>query len=192
MSFENGKVVIFSAPSGAGKTTVVHYLLSQPLQLAFSVSATSRQRRESEVHGEDYYFMTEPTFKAGIEAGDFLEWQEVYPGQYYGTLKTEMNRIWSTGKNVIFDVDVVGGINLKKYFGSAALSIFLMPPSLDALEVRLRRRGTESEEKLQIRLAKAGKELEMAHLFDEVVVNKDLDEACFKAHQLVCTFLKGC
>jgi guanylate kinase len=184
-----GKVVIFSAPSGAGKTTVVHYLLSQPLHLAFSISATSRPCRDTETEGEDYYFLSPVEFKKKIDANHFLEWEEVYPGQFYGTLKSEMHRIWESGKHVIFDVDVIGGINLKKIFGANALSIFLMPPSLDALEVRLRRRGTENEEKLQMRLAKAGKELEMADRFDEIILNKDLDEACFKAHQCVSAFL---
>jgi guanylate kinase len=191
MSSDTGKVIIFSAPSGAGKTTLVHYLLSQPLKLAFSVSATSRPRRVSETHGEDYYFLSEEEFRSGIASGLFLEWEEVYPGQFYGTLKSEMDRIWKSGRHVIFDVDVMGGLNLKKHFGVQALSVFLLPPSLDALEVRLRRRGSETEDKLQMRLSKADKELALSDRFDEVIINKDLDEACFKAHQLVSAFLKG-
>src|ERR1041385_4458850 len=155
----NGKLVIFSAPSGAGKTTIVHRLLAQVPSLEFSVSATSRPPRGDESHGVDYYFFSEEEFRNRAGENEFVEWEEVYPGQLYGTMNSEVERIWRKGHHVIFDVDVKGGLALKKKFGKDALAIFVRPPSMDALETRLRSRGTEPEEKIKIRLAKAASEL---------------------------------
>ena len=149
-----GKCVIFCAPSGAGKTTIVRHLLNCFSELQFSVSACTRSKRENEVNGKDYYFLSVNEFKKRIENNEFIEWEEVYNGNYYGTLKSEIERIWKQGKVVIFDVDLEGGINLKKYFGENALSVFVQPPSVDALEKRLRSRNTESEESLQKRVNK--------------------------------------
>ncbi|MGM0479390.1 MAG: guanylate kinase [Bacteroidota bacterium] len=169
-----GKCIIFSAPSGAGKTTIVHHLLDRNDQLAFSISACSRPPRPNEKDGEDYYFLSVQEFKNRIDQDDFIEWEEVYKDHFYGTLKREVERLWSGGKVVVFDVDVFGGLNLKKYFGNAALSFFIEPPSIEVLEQRLRDRKTESEEKIQTRLTKAAEELTKAEQFDQTVVNDNL------------------
>jgi guanylate kinase len=183
------KAVIISAPSGAGKTTIVKHLLSAIPELEFSISACSRTRREKETDGKDYYFISAGQFREKIENDEFIEWQEVYPGSYYGTLKTEMERIWSRGKIPIFDVDVFGGINLKKYFGEQALSVFIKPPSIEILEQRLRHRGTESEESLANRLNKVGKEMTYAGEFDRIMVNDEISSCCGKVTELIRNFL---
>jgi guanylate kinase len=183
------KAIIVSAPSGAGKTTIVKHLLSVFPGLEFSVSACSRSKRGKEAEGKDYYFITAAQFREKISREEFIEWQEVYPGSYYGTLKSEMNRIWSDGKTPIFDVDVSGGINLKKYFGDSALAIFIQPPSLQELETRLRHRGTEDEENLRTRLNKVEKELAFAGKFDRIIVNDEFSTASNKATVLVTVFL---
>ncbi len=185
-----GKCIILCAPSGAGKTSITKYLLQQDLGLEFSISACNREKREGEIDGVDYHFLTTEDFKTRIENDQFAEWEEVYKDNYYGTLKTEINRIWNSGKNVIFDVDVEGGLSLTKHFGEKALAMFIKPPSFDALEERLRGRGTEDEEKIQKRLAKAGKELEFSKWFDYIIVNDRLEDAQKEAHMLVKTFLK--
>lgn len=185
-----GKCIIISAPSGAGKTTIVRSLLKQGLRLAFSVSATSRAKRDYEVDGQDYFFINAEAFKARITNDEFIEWEEVYPGQYYGTLRSEIDRIWTNGNSAIFDVDVVGGLDLKKHFGGRALAIFISPPSVGALEQRLRSRGTESAESLKKRVDKAAHEMTFAPQFDAVVVNDTLEHACAETHALVARFLE--
>lgn len=184
-----GKLIIFSAPSGAGKTTIVKHLLQQDFGLEFSVSATSRQPRPGEVHGKDYYFLSEEEFREKIEKDEFLEWEEVYNGIFYGTLKSEVERIRRAGKNVIFDVDVVGGSNIKKFYGNEALAVFVQPPSVDELKKRLQNRSTESEERIKMRVAKAEKELEFAGKFDVIIVNDDLPKALIKAENVISEFL---
>ncbi len=184
-----GKCVIISAPSGAGKTTIVHHLLGQGLGLAFSVSATSRTERAHEQDGRDYFFLSPAEFKERIAADAFVEWEEVYTGQYYGTLRSEIDRIWKDGHSPIFDVDVEGGLNLKKAFGARALALFVAPPSIAALEQRLRARGTETDESLKRRVDKAVHELEYASRFDAIVVNDDLPRACAEALRVVRSFL---
>jgi guanylate kinase len=184
-----GKAIIVSAPSGAGKTTIVKHLLSVFPGLEFSVSACSRTMRGKEAEGKDYYFITADQFREKISNEEFIEWQEVYPGSYYGTLKSEINRIWSEGKTPIFDVDVFGGINLKKFFGETALAIFIQPPSIEELESRLRHRGTENEENLRTRLNKVEKELTFAGKFDRIIVNDEISSASSKATELINTFL---
>lgn len=184
-----GKLIIFSAPSGAGKTTIVRHLLEQSLPLAFSVSATSRAKREGEQNGKDYWFLTVEEFKNRVEKGDFLEWEEVYPNQFYGTLRSEIERVHAQGNHVLFDLDVVGGLNLKRQFGERALAIFVMPPSVQELENRLRSRSTESEESLQKRVAKAASELEYSKHFDRVVHNDNLVDAQQTAINLVKAFI---
>lgn len=185
-----GKCIILCAPSGAGKTSITKYLLQQELGLKFSISACNREPRDGEKDGIDYHFLTTDSFKKNIEDNNFVEWEEVYNDNYYGTLKAEINRIWESGNSVIFDVDVEGGLSLTKHFGEKALAIFIKPPSFEALEERLRGRGTETEEKIQKRLAKAGKELEYAKWFDYVIVNEDLDTAQQEVFSLVKSFLK--
>lgn len=185
-----GRAIIISAPSGAGKTTIVHRLMQQGLNLAFSVSATTRPRRSNEVDGKDYLFLSEADFRERIDQGGFVEWEEVYPGRFYGTLRSEVDRILDAGGHPIFDVDVEGGLNLKGHFGREALAIFIAPPSLEALEARLRTRGTETEESLRKRVEKAAHELTYAPRFDAVVVNDDLERASSEAHALVRAFLK--
>jgi guanylate kinase len=186
-----GKLVIFSAPSGAGKTTIVRRLLAQIPTLEFSVSATSREPRGDESHGVDYYFFPPDEFRRRVNEDEFVEWEEVYPGQMYGTLLSEVDRIWRKGHHVIFDVDVMGGLNLKKKFGPEALAIFVRPPSMQALEERLRFRATEPEEKIKIRLAKAASELSYESRFDAVVVNDDLVRAINEAQKTVNQFLSS-
>ncbi|MCX6246122.1 MAG: guanylate kinase [Bacteroidetes bacterium] len=183
------KAIIVSAPSGAGKTTIVKHLLGMFPELEFSVSACSRPKREKETDGKDYYFITAEQFREKIAADEFIEWQEVYPGSYYGTLKSEMERIWSAGKTPIFDVDVLGGINLKNYFGSTALAVFIQPPSMQELEHRLRHRGSETEESLRIRLDKVEKELTYAGKFDRIIVNDEISTSSNKATVLITEFL---
>ena len=184
-----GKLIIFSAPSGAGKTTIVRHLLDRKLNLEFSVSATSRAPRPNETNGKDYYFLTEKEFKQKIENNEFLEWEEVYNGVYYGSLKSEVERIRNLGKNVIFDVDVVGGLNIKKFYDDEALAIFVQPPSVEELRKRLISRSTETEEKIQMRIAKAEHELSFAKQFDKLVTNNDLEQACREAEELIREFL---
>lgn len=186
---KQGKCIIFSAPSGAGKTTIVRYLLAQNLGLEFSISACSRPARGTEINGNDYFFFSAKAFKQKIEEGAFLEWEEVYKDMFYGTLKSEIERIWSNGNAVIFDVDVVGGLNLKRIFGDKALAVFVNPPSIEALEERLRYRSTETEEKIQTRLAKAKQELARANEFDYVLNNFHLETACEEAKAKVQAFL---
>ncbi|HNY01206.1 MAG TPA: guanylate kinase [Bacteroidales bacterium] len=186
-----GKAIIVSAPSGAGKTTIVKHLLKSLPVLEFSVSACSRTRREEETDGKDYYFISGDEFRNRISRDEFVEWQEVYPGSYYGTLKSEMDRIWSLGKAPIFDVDVKGGLNLKKYFGANGLAIFIHPPSIEELENRLRKRGTESPESLEKRLDKAAYELSFADRFDRIVINDNLEVKCREVADLVQCFLNG-
>lgn len=190
MNKEKGKLIVFSAPSGSGKTTIVHHLLETKNQtLDFSISATSRAKRGKEVHGEDYYFLTPDTFKKHIDQDDFVEWEEVYADNYYGTLKSEVERIWGEGKHAIFDIDVVGGLRIKKKFPDRTLAVFVKAPSLEAMEMRLRSRKTESEEKIQVRLAKAEKELSYAEKFDVILVNDDLELAKREAEELIENFI---
>lgn len=186
----NGKLIVFSAPSGSGKTTIVHHLLSHPeLKLDFSISATSRPARGQEINGKDYYFISADEFKNHIERNDFIEWEEVYKNNFYGTLKSEINRIWSNGQHVIFDIDVLGGLNIKNQFPEQTLAIFVQPPSLEEMEIRLRNRQTDTEEKIQERVAKASKEMVFAKDFDLILLNDDLETAKKKAYMLVSDFL---
>jgi len=189
MEAPRGKCVILSAPSGAGKTTIVKHLLVQDLKLAFSVSATTRPPRNGEVHGRDYYFISEAEFKGSIAAGEFVEWEEVYPGRYYGTYRSEVERIWSEGHHAIFDIDVIGGLDLKEIYQTRALAVFVSPPSVEALERRLRDRGTEDDGTLKVRVEKAVHELSFADRFDATIVNDDLEVACKEAVELVRLFL---
>jgi guanylate kinase len=186
-----GKLIIISAPSGAGKTTIVRHLLNSGLNLSFSVSATTRPARGSERNGIDYFYLSVPEFKMKIENNELVEWQEVYKDLYYGTLKSEMERIWGEGKSVLFDVDVKGGINLKKIFGKDSLSIFIMPPSVTELENRLIRRGTDAPEKIRMRVEKAREEIDLAEKFDRIVVNDSLEKAKKEVDEIVHEFLKG-
>jgi len=186
-----GKLIVFSAPSGSGKTSIVRYLLEKKeLQLAFSVSATSRKLRGSEIHGEDYYFISSKEFQQEIKEEAFAEWEEVYKDNFYGTYKKEIKRIRDKGNNVVFDIDVVGGVNLKKLYPKETLAIFVKPPSVAELERRLRNRKTDSEDKIQERLAKAKQELEYEKDFDVVVVNKNLDKAREEAFRLIKEFIE--
>ncbi len=184
-----GKLIIFSAPSGSGKSTIINYLLQQSLRLRFSISATSRAPRGTEKNGVEYYFLTPAEFKARIAKGDFLEYEEVYTDKFYGTLKSEVERILNEGDNVIFDVDVVGGCNIKRYYGDRALSVFIQPPSIEELRKRLVGRGTDTPEVIESRIAKAAYELSFADKFDTVVINDDLETAKANALQVIRTFL---
>jgi guanylate kinase len=186
----SGKAIIFSAPSGSGKTTIVKHLLKSNPQLGFSISACTRDKRgREEQNGKDYYFLTPEEFKNKIDQGAFVEWEEVYEGNFYGTLKEEIQRIWDEGKTVIFDVDVKGGLHLKEYFGDNALAIFVKVPSLDILTNRLRDRGTESEESLSRRLYKAKFEMSFEEQFDVSLVNDDIEKSFLEAEALVNGFL---
>lgn len=184
-----GKAIIFSAPSGSGKTTIVKHLLQHNPDLGFSISASTRDKRgRKEEHGKDYYFLSPEEFKAKIDNDEFIEWEEVYEGNYYGTLKAEIQRIWDEGKNVIFDVDVKGGLALKKYFGDKALALFVKVPSLKLLEQRLRDRGTESHASLSQRVFKANFEMSFQDKFDVVLVNEDLEKSLTEAQRLYDEF----
>lgn len=184
------KAIIVSAPSGAGKSTIVKHLMAEIPHLEFSVSACSRSMREGEEDGREYYFISVDEFRAHIEACDFLEWEEVYPGSFYGTLKSEIRRIWSLGKTPVFDVDVVGGLNLKRYFRASGLAIFIQPPSIDVLAERLANRGTETVESLQKRVGKAAQELSFAPKFDLLILNDELNSACQQTLAAVKEFLQ--
>lgn len=184
------KLIIFSAPSGSGKTTIVKHLLKNNPNLGFSISACTRDKRgRTEEHGKDYYFLTPDEFKKGIDNDEFVEWEQVYPGQFYGTLKSEIQRVWDTGKHVVFDVDVKGGLNIKKHYGDKALAIFVKCPSMEILEQRLRSRDTDSEESISARLFKVKFEMGFEDQFDITLVNNDLNEALAKAQQLVDDFI---
>ena len=183
------KLIIFSAPSGSGKSTIINYLLTQPLHLAFSISATSRAPRGSERDGVEYFFLTPDEFRRRIEAGEFLEYEEVYKDRFYGTLKSQVEKQLADGQNVIFDVDVVGGCNIKQFYGDRALSVFIQPPSIDELRHRLEGRGTDAPEVIESRLAKAAYELTFAPKFDRVIINDDLEKAKAEALQVISDFL---
>ena len=184
-----GQCIIFSAPSGAGKTTIVRYLLRQIQSLDFSISATSRQPRGREEDGIDYHFFSVDEFKARIANDEFVEWEEVYANNFYGTLKSEVIKAWEEGKTVVFDVDAVGGVNLKRIFGDRALSVFVKPPSLFVLEQRLKNRRTETEEQIKMRLDKANEELGYADQFDYVLLNDNLEKACLEVKTMINQFL---
>ena len=186
-----GKLIVFSAPSGSGKTTIVRHLLGkEDLNLEFSISAASREPRGEEVNGKDYYFMSTEEFKKHIKNEDFLEWEEVYRDNFYGTLKSEVERIWAKGKNVIFDIDVAGGLRIKHKFPNETLAVFVKPPSVDELKRRLKERSTESDDKINMRIAKASVELATAPQFDVIIKNYDLPIALEEAYQLVKSFVK--
>lgn len=188
---KQGKLIVFSAPSGSGKTTIVRHLLDiEALNLEFSISATSREKRGKEINSKDYYFLSTKAFKNKIKNDEFLEWEEVYRDNFYGTLKTEVERIWAQGKNVIFDIDVSGGLRIKRKFPEQTLAVFVKPPSIDELKIRLKKRKTESADKINMRVAKASAELATAPLFDVVVVNDNLENALKEAEQLVSDFIK--
>lgn len=191
MAGSKQKVLIFSAPSGAGKSTVVQYILKLHPEVEFSVSAASRAPRGAEVNGKDYWFITADEFRTKIAAGDFVEYEEVYTGSYYGTLKSEVERIWNKGNVIIFDVDVKGGVNLKKYFGEKALSVFIQAPSIETLKERLIKRNTDSPEAIEKRVAKASEEMGYADKFDYVLVNDCLETALKEAERVVDTFLNN-
>ena len=184
-----GKLVIFSAPSGSGKSTIINYLLTQNLNLHFSISATSRSPRGNEKDGVEYYFLTPEQFRAKINEGEFLEYEEVYTDKFYGTLKSEVERILNEGNNVVFDVDVVGGCNIKNYYGDKALSIFIQPPSIEALQDRLVGRGTDSMDVIENRLTKASFEMSFASKFDKVIINDNLENAKTETLQVIKAFL---
>lgn len=190
MNKEKGKLIVFSAPSGSGKTTIVHHLLNcKNLNLDFSISATSRPKRGQEIDGKDYHFLSLEEFKEHINQDDFVEWEEVYTNNFYGTLKSEVERIWAEGKHAIFDIDVVGGLRVKEKFPEKTLAVFVKAPSLEVMENRLRSRETESEEKIQQRLAKAEKEMSYADKFDVILTNDDLETAKKEAENLVGKFI---
>ena len=183
------KLIIFAAPSGSGKSTIINYLLTQPLHLAFSISATSRAPRGSERDGVEYFFLTPDEFRRRIEAGEFLEYEEVYKDRFYGTLKSQVEKQLADGQNVIFDVDVVGGCNIKQFYGDRALSVFIQPPSIEELRHRLEGRGTDAPEVIESRVAKAAYELTFAPKFDRVIINDDLEKAKAEALQVISDFL---
>lgn len=186
---KEGKLVIFSAPSGAGKTTIVKYLLSLDLNFGFSVSATTRKPRGEEKNGKDYYFLSNDEFTDKINLDEFLEWEEVYPGCFYGTLKSEVDRLCKNGQNILFDVDVVGGSNIKKYYGDKALAVFIQPPSIKELENRLLARSTDCLNVIKERIAKAEHEMTYINMFDIIIVNDKLDDAFREAEEKVRQFL---
>lgn len=187
-----GKLIVFSAPSGSGKTTIVRHLLGiEGLNLEFSISATSRAKRGEEVDGKDYYFLSAKAFKNKIKNDEFLEWEEVYRDNFYGTLKTEVERIWAKNKHVIFDIDVSGGLRIKRKFPEQTLAVFVKPPSIDELKIRLKKRKTESEDKINMRIAKASAELATAPLFDVIIENDNLEKALNEAETLISDFLNS-
>ncbi|MBP5420108.1 MAG: guanylate kinase [Bacteroidales bacterium] len=186
-----GKVLIFSAPSGSGKSTIVNHLLKCGFDLEFSISATSRAPRGSEQNGVEYYFLTADEFRDRISKDEFVEYEEVYAGCFYGTLRSELTRIWSKGHHIVFDVDVKGGVNLKKLFGNRALSVFIQPPSVDELRNRLVKRATDSAEKIEQRVAKASEELTYAPKFDKIIINDNLETALGEAEKIVADFIKA-
>jgi len=189
---KGGKLIVFSAPSGSGKTTIVRHLLKhEELNLGFSVSCTSREPRPDEVDGENYYFISLKEFKQHIKNDDFLEWEEVYRDNFYGTLKTEVERLWALGKNVIFDIDVVGGLRIKKKFPKETLAVFVKPPSIDELKIRLKKRKTENENRINMRVAKASVELATAPQFDHIIKNYNLEDALAEAYKLVSEFVNN-
>ena len=189
---KKGKLIVFSAPSGSGKTTIVRHLLGkEDLNLEFSISAASREPRGEEVNGKDYYFISTEEFKKHIKSEDFLEWEEVYRDNFYGTLKSEIERIWALGKNVIFDIDVAGGLRIKHKFPEETLAVFVKPPSIDELKIRLKKRSTESDDKINMRIAKASVELATAPQFDKIIKNYDLETAKEEAYQLVKAFVNS-
>lgn len=190
LDLEQGKLIVFSAPSGSGKTTIVRHLLEQKeLNLEFSISATSRKKRGDEVDGKDYYFLSLKEFKNNIKNDAFLEWEEVYRDNFYGTLNSEVERIWAMGKHVIFDIDVSGGLRIKRKFPEQTLAIFVKPPSIDELKIRLKKRKTEDIDKINMRVAKASAELATAPLFDTIIINNDLEEALGNAYDAVTAYL---
>lgn len=187
-----GKLIVFSAPSGSGKTTIVRHLLGiEELNLEFSVSATSRAPRGEEIHGTDYYFISLEEFKSHIKNHEYLEWEEVYRDNFYGTLNSEIERIWAKGKNVIFDIDVAGGLRIKRKYPQETLAVFVKPPSIDELKIRLKKRSTETDDKINMRIAKASVELATAPQFDKIIKNYDLDVAKNEAHMLVREFVNS-
>ena len=187
---KKGKLIVIAAPSGSGKTTVVKNLISdESLNLGFSVSATSREKRENEINGKDYYFLSKNEYEEKINLNEFIEWEEVYDNTFYGTLKSEINDLNSLGKNLIFDIDAIGGLSIKKEFPESTLTIFICPPSLEELENRLRKRGADSEEKIKIRLSKASKEMSMSVLYDYAIENHNLEETVAKVKILINNFL---
>ena len=188
----NGKLIVFSAPSGAGKTSIVKYLVEQDeLNLGFSISATSREKRGEEINGEDYYFLSNDQFKSHIKSDSFLEWEEVYCNNFYGTLKSEVERIWGLGKHVIFDIDVSGGLRIKRKYPEDTIAIFVKPPSIEELKIRLKKRKTETENKINMRISKASAEMATADLFDLVIENKILKSAQKEARNIVLDFIKS-
>lgn len=187
-----GKLIVFSAPSGAGKTSIVKYLVEQDeLNLGFSISATSREKRGEEINGEDYYFLSTDEFKSHIKSDSFLEWEEVYRDNFYGTLKSEVERIWGLGKHVIFDIDVSGGLRIKRKYPEDTIAIFVKPPSVDELKIRLKKRKTETKNKINMRISKASAEMATADLFDLVIENKILKSAQKEARNIVLDFIKS-
>lgn len=191
-NMSKGKLIVFSAPSGSGKTTIVRHLLNnESLNLEFSISATSRKKRGEEIHSKDYYFLSAKEFKSKIKNDEFLEWEEVYRDNFYGTLKTEVERIWALGKHVIFDIDVSGGLRIKRKFPEQTLAVFVKPPSIDELKIRLKKRKTESEDKINMRIAKASAELATAPLFDVIIENDNLDKALKDAETIVSEFINN-
>ena len=192
MGLKQGKLIVFSAPSGSGKTTLVHHLISQSdLNLDFSISATSREKRGNEKDGKDYYFISLDDFKKQINEGEFVEWEEVYQGNLYGTLKSEIERIWSKGMHVIFDIDVVGGLRIKEKFPEQTLAVFVQPPSIEEMEFRLRNRKTDTEEKIRERVQKAERELKYSSRFDVILMNDTLEKAKKEAYNLVQNFINN-
>ena len=185
------KLIVISAPSGAGKTSIVTHLLKNMDALSFSVSACSRDKRENETDGKDYHFLGVEDFKKKIKEDAFLEWEEVYENQFYGTLKSEVQRVWNEGKVVIFDVDVAGGLNIKKQYPKECLSIFIMPPSVDVLRERLSGRGSETDVKIEVRLAKAEEEIAKNQKFDKVILNDDFEIACEETQKVISNFIKS-
>ena len=187
---KEGKLIVFSAPSGSGKTTIVRRLLEKKnLNMEFSISATSREKRGDEIDGKDYYFLSTESFKSKIKNDEFIEWEEVYRDNFYGTLKSEIERIWKLGKHVIFDIDVSGGLRIKRKFPERTLAIFVKPPSIDELKIRLKKRKTESDDKINMRIAKASAELATAPLFDVIIENDDLEKAVNEANEKVADFI---